>query len=85
MRPFPEIELIWASPRELLNVFQAEEIGCHILTATNDILQKLPLIGRDLSQYSLATVQMFYEDACNSKFSLDGQVAASAGTLATCR
>lgn len=56
-------ELLWASPRELLNVFQADEIGCHIITATNDILKKLSLVGKDLSKYSLETVQMFYEDA----------------------
>jgi transaldolase len=56
-------ELIWASPRELLNVFQADEIGCHIITATNDILKKLELVGMDLKEYSLDTVKMFYKDA----------------------
>jgi transaldolase len=56
-------ELIWASPRELLNVFQADQIGCHIITATNDILKKLDLIDMDLSEYSLDTVKMFYKDA----------------------
>ena len=56
-------ELIWASPRELLNVFQADEIGCHIITATNDILKKMDLIGHDLDAYSLETVKMFYRDA----------------------
>jgi len=56
-------ELIWASPRELLNVFQADAIDCHIITATKDILQKLELIGKDLNLYSLETVQMFYNDA----------------------
>jgi transaldolase len=56
-------ELIWASPRELLNVFQAERIGCHIITATNDILQKIKLIGYDLNAYSLDTVKMFKNDA----------------------
>ena len=56
-------ELIWASPRELLNVFQADEIGCHIITATNDILKKLDLIGINLENYSLDTVKMFFEDA----------------------
>jgi len=59
----PKAELIWASPRELLNIFHADSIGCHIITATNDILQKLPLIGKDLEHYSLETVQMFYRDA----------------------
>ena len=56
-------KVIWASPRELLNVFQADEIGCHIITATNDILKKLSLVGKDLQEYSLETVQMFYNDA----------------------
>ncbi len=56
-------ELIWASPRELLNVFQADQIGCQIITATNEILAKLELCGRDLTQYSLETVRMFHNDA----------------------
>jgi transaldolase len=68
LRPTPNIELIWASPRELLNVFQADDIGCHIITATNDILKKLSLIGRDLTEYSLDTVAMFYNDAVASGF-----------------
>lgn len=66
----PNIELIWASPRELLNVIQADQIGCHIITVTNDILKKLTLLGRDLAEYSLDTVKMFYEDACCSQFTL---------------
>ena len=56
-------ELIWASPRELLNVFQADKIGCHIITATSDILKKLDLIGLSLEDYSLETVRMFHDDA----------------------
>ena len=63
-------ELIWASPRELLNIFQASEIGCHIITATTDILRKLSLVGFDLDQYSLETVKMFYKDAVESKFNI---------------
>ena len=63
MRDKPYAELIWASPRELLNIFQADSVGCHIITVTGDLLKKLPLIGKDLNQYSLETVQMFYEDA----------------------
>lgn len=59
----PLTELIWASPRELLNVFQANQIGCHIITATSDILNKLKLVDYDLEKYSLDTVKMFYEDA----------------------
>jgi len=57
------IELIWASPREVFNVYQAEEIGCDIITCTNDIIKKLPLRGKDLTEYSLDTVKMFYNDA----------------------
>lgn len=63
-------ELIWASPRELLNIFQADEIGCHIITATSDILQKLSIVGKDLNEYSLETVKMFYNDAKDSGFKL---------------
>jgi transaldolase len=66
----PNVELIWASPRELLNVFQADAIGCHIITATSDILKKLSLVGKDLGDYSLETVQMFYDDAKASGFKL---------------
>jgi transaldolase len=63
-------ELIWASPRELLNVFQADQIGCHIITATNDILKKLDLIDIDLSEYSLDTVKMFYKDATAAGYTI---------------
>ncbi len=63
MRTKPKAELIWASPRELLNIFHADSIGCHIITATNDILKKLSLVGKDLEHYSLDTVEMFYKDA----------------------
>ena len=63
LKPTPNAELIWASPRELLNVFQADEVGCHIITATSDVLKKLPLVGKELTEYSLDTVKMFYEDA----------------------
>jgi transaldolase len=66
----PKPELIWASPRELLNVSQADAIACHIITATRDILAKPELIGKDLTAYSLETVQMFQEDAAASGFSL---------------
>jgi len=66
----PHAELIWASPRELLNVFQADEIGCHIITVTPDILKKLSLVGRDLRDFSLETVKMFYDDATKAGFSL---------------
>jgi transaldolase len=63
-------ELIWASPRELLNVFQANEVGCHIITATNDILKKLELVGHSLTEYSLETVKMFHKDALESGYYL---------------
>jgi transaldolase len=63
-------ELIWASPRELLNIFQAEALGCHIITATNDLLNKLSLVGKDLLDYSLDTVKMFSNDAIKSGFTL---------------
>jgi transaldolase len=66
----PKAELIWASPRELLNVFQADQVGCHIITATNDILKKLSLVGKDLERYSLETVEMFYKDAKAAGFSI---------------
>jgi transaldolase len=64
----PGMELIWASPRELLNIFQADSIGCHIITATPDVLQKLALVGKDLDEYSLDTVKMFHTDATKSVF-----------------
>jgi transaldolase len=66
----PGMELIWASPRELLNIMQADAIGCHIITATKDILQKLDLVGKDLHEYSLDTVKMFYSDAQKSGFTI---------------
>ena len=66
----PSAELIWASPRELLNIFQADEIGCHIITVTNDILNKLALVGYNLDEYSLDTVKMFYKDAALAGFKL---------------
>jgi transaldolase len=66
----PGVELIWASPRELLNVVQADAIGCHIITATSDILKKLSTLGKNLGQFSLETVQMFHEDARSSGFTL---------------
>lgn len=67
----PKAELIWASPRELLNIFQADAVGCHIITATNDVLSKLPNVGKDLDQYSLETVQMFRQDAVKAGFKIE--------------
>lgn len=66
----PKAELLWASPRELLNVFQADAIGCNIITVTNDILKKLHLIGKDLETYSLETVNMFYQDAMAAGYTI---------------
>jgi transaldolase len=59
----PAARLLWASPRELLNIFQADQIGCHIITVTNDVLAKLKLVGKSLADYSLETVEMFRKDA----------------------
>lgn len=67
----PKAELLWASPRELLNIFQANDAGCHIITATNDVLGKLKLVGKDLTLYSRETVQMFYDDATSSGFNIE--------------
>jgi hypothetical protein len=75
LRPFPNQELIWASPRELLNIFQADQIGCHVITVTNDVLKKLSLVGKDLDGYSLETVKMFHDDATAAGFSLDREPA----------
>ncbi|HLB41344.1 MAG TPA: transaldolase [Gammaproteobacteria bacterium] len=71
MSAYPQLELIWASPRELLNIFQADDIGCHIITATNDIINKLSLVGKDLNEFSLETVKMFYQDALAAGFTLN--------------
>lgn len=66
----PRAELIWASPREILNVVQAASIGCHIITLTHDLISKLDSIGKDLEQFSLETVQMFHRDAAAAGFTL---------------
>lgn len=66
----PKAQLLWASPRELLNIFQAEECGCHIITVTSDILKKLAMVGKSLDELSLDTVRMFYNDASAAGFKL---------------
>ena len=71
LRNRPKVELLWASPRELLNIVQANELGCHIITVTSDILKKLSLLGKDLDEYSLETVEMFYNDAMSAGYSID--------------
>jgi transaldolase len=70
LKHLPRAELLWASPREVLNVVQAEACGCHIITATPDLIAKVPLFGKDLRQYSLETVKMFHEDARAAGYSL---------------
>lgn len=70
IRAYGQIELIWASPRELLNIVQADSLGCHIITVTHDLLKKLPLLGRDLDDFSLDTVKMFRDDAVSAGYSL---------------
>lgn len=70
LRVHSNIELIWASPRELLNIWHADAVGCHVITLTSSLLSKLNLIGKDLSEYSLETVRMFYDDAVKSGYRL---------------
>ena len=70
LRSHGNIELIWASPRELLNIFQADSVGCHIITATHDLLHKLELVGKDLGDFSLDTVKMFHRDAAQAGYKL---------------
>jgi transaldolase len=69
-KPYPNVELLWASPRELLNVVQADQVGCHIITVTHDVLAKLPTLGKDLDEFSLDTVKMFHESAQSAAFTL---------------
>lgn len=76
MKARPHSELIWASPRELLNIFQADMVGCHIITATNDILKKLALINKDLDRYSLETVEMFFRDAAAAGYTITTKATA---------
>jgi transaldolase len=71
MADAPDAELIWASPREVLNIIQSHEIGCHIITVTHDLLGKLHLLGKNLGQYSLDTVRMFHDDAAAAGYSLE--------------
>jgi transaldolase len=73
----PKAQLLWASPREVLNIFQADDIGCHIITCTNDLIAKLSLAGKDLLDYSRETVQMFYRDATSSCFSVNPAKSAA--------
>ena len=70
MRAKPKAELLWASPRELLNIFHADNVGCDIITVSHDVLAKLNLVGKDLDEYSLETVKMFYKDASAAGYSI---------------
>ena len=81
LRPYPKAELLWASPRELLNIFQADAIGCHIITATNDILVKLSNVNKDLDTFSLETVRMFREDAVKAGYIIEISTETSQPTL----
>jgi transaldolase len=75
LQDFPKVELLWASPRELLNLVQAEDSGCHLITLTEDLLQKLPLLGGNLEEVSLNTVKMFYDDAQAAGYKIRIQAA----------
>jgi transaldolase len=70
LRPLPAAELLWASPREALNIVQAAEMGCHVITVTPELLAKCAVFGKDLEAYSLETVKMFRNDAVKSGFNL---------------
>ena len=78
MKARPKAELIWASPRELLNIFQADAIGCHIITVTNDVLAKLALVGKNLEAYSLETVEMFRRDAVAAGYAIRADAVPAA-------
>jgi transaldolase len=68
LKPHKNLELIWASPREILNIFHADAVGCHIITVTHDLLRKIDMIGKDLGEFSLETVKMFFEDGRKTGF-----------------
>jgi transaldolase len=77
LAPHPQLELIWASPREVLNVVQANAIGCHVITATDEILSRLHSLGRDLDEFSLETVRTFHRDADAAGYTLELSAAAT--------
>jgi transaldolase len=80
LRPCPKAELIWASPREVFNIVQADDIGCQVITVTYDLLKKLASLGRDLDEFSLDTVRMFRGDAVKAGFALNTRTAAASGS-----
>jgi transaldolase len=71
MYDYPQLELLWASPREVFNIVQCDRIGCHIITCTDDVLKKIPILGKDPDEFSQETVQMFYNDATAAGYTLD--------------
>lgn len=73
---YPNVQVLWASPREVLNVYQAEQCGCHIIAVTSDLRQKLTLRGKDLDEFSRETVKMFYDDAHKAGYQLEQPIAA---------
>ncbi|CAN5184771.1 transaldolase [soil metagenome] len=75
LKGYKNVDVLWASPRELYNIVQADQIGCDIVTVTNDILKKLPLLGGDLNQVSLDTVKMFFDDAQAAQYSIETEKA----------
>jgi transaldolase len=79
VRLCPKAELLWASPRELLNVFHADRCGTHIITVTHELLGKLSNVGYDLNSFSLDTVKMFHTDAAASQYSIEGKLQSTAG------
>lgn len=76
----PKAKLLWASPREILNLFHADQVGCHIITATDDVLRKISLLGKDLTEYSLETVEMFYRDAAAAGYKIASRPAKATGS-----
>ncbi|HZL36101.1 MAG TPA: transaldolase [Tepidisphaeraceae bacterium] len=78
LKRYPNQKLIWASPRELLNIFQADAIGCHIITVTHDLLRKLDQVGKNLNEFSLETVRMFHDDAQRAGFTLAARLRKAA-------
>ncbi len=81
LEPLPNVELLWASPREVLNIFQAEDAGCHIITLLPEMLDKLSLVNKDPESFSLETVNMFYRDACAAGYQIE--IRKEAATLST--
>ena len=78
----PKAELLWASPREVLNIFQANDAGCHIITVSSEILAKLKDVGKDLTEFSLETVRMFHRDAASAQYSIESPVLTGISRIA---